>query len=104
MEGQGRGIIMEVTRPLFLGPFYLLKWPVNPNISAASVCLQTLYILQSISDCIFKQYLYESLLFENALTPEAIIADSLLLLLPENFIMVQLLYLRFLPLTIYVLK
>ena len=37
LEGQGRGIIMEVTRPLFLGPFYLVKWPVNPNILAASV-------------------------------------------------------------------
>ena len=28
---------MEVTRPLLLGPFYLVKWPVNPNILAASV-------------------------------------------------------------------
>ena len=38
LEGQGRGIIMEVTRPLLLGPLYLVKWPVNPNILAASVC------------------------------------------------------------------
>ena len=37
LKGQGRGIIMEVTRPLLLGPFYLVKWPVNPNILAASV-------------------------------------------------------------------
>ena len=37
LEGQGRGIIMEVTRPLLLGQFYLVKWPVNPNILAASV-------------------------------------------------------------------
>ena len=37
LEGQGHGIIMEVTRPLLLGPFYLVKWPVNPNILAASV-------------------------------------------------------------------
>ena len=28
---------MEVTRPLLLVPFYLVKWPVNPNILAASV-------------------------------------------------------------------
>ena len=32
LEGQGRGIIMEVTCPLLLGPFYLVKWSVNPNI------------------------------------------------------------------------
>ena len=37
LEGQGRGIIMEVTHPLLLGSFYLVKWPVNPNILAASV-------------------------------------------------------------------
>ena len=36
-EGQGCGIIMEVTRLLLLGPFFLVKWPVNPNILAASV-------------------------------------------------------------------
>ena len=32
LEGQGHGIIMEVTRPLLLGPFYLVnwvKWPVG---------------------------------------------------------------------------
>ena len=39
MEGQGRGIIMEVTRPLLLEPFHLVKWPVNPNILAASVAV-----------------------------------------------------------------
>ena len=39
LEGQGRGIITEVTSPLLLGPFYLVKWPVNPNILAASVGL-----------------------------------------------------------------
>ena len=27
LEGQGRGIIMEVTRPLLLGPFYYLANP-----------------------------------------------------------------------------
>ena len=37
LEGQGRGIIMEVTRPLPLGPFYLVKWPINPNILATGV-------------------------------------------------------------------
>ena len=36
LEQQGRGIIMEVTRPILLGSFYLVKWPVNPNILAAS--------------------------------------------------------------------
>ena len=41
LEGQGRGIIMEVTRPLLLRQFYLVKWPVNPNILAASVFCQT---------------------------------------------------------------
>ena len=35
LEGQGRGIIMEVTHPLLLGPFY---WPITPNKSAGSVC------------------------------------------------------------------
>ena len=28
---------MEVTSSLLLGPFYLVKWPVNPNILAANV-------------------------------------------------------------------
>ena len=42
LEGQGRGIIMEVTRLLLMGPFYLVKWPVNPNILAASVSLLAL--------------------------------------------------------------
>ena len=37
LEGQGQGIIMEVTRPLLLGLFYLGKWPVNPHILAPSV-------------------------------------------------------------------
>ena len=40
LEGHGRGIIMEVTRPRLLGPFHLVKWPVNPNILAASVLTQ----------------------------------------------------------------
>ena len=45
LEGQGRGIIMEVTRPFLLGPFYLVKWPVNPNILAASgVCIGIMVI------------------------------------------------------------
>ena len=37
LEGQGQGIIMEVTRPLFLGQFHLVKWPITPNKSAGSV-------------------------------------------------------------------
>ena len=37
LEGQGRGIIMEVTRPLLLGQFYYGKWPITPNKSAGSV-------------------------------------------------------------------
>ena len=37
LEGEGRGIIMKVKCPLLLGQFYLVKWPVNPNILAASV-------------------------------------------------------------------
>ena len=41
LEGQGQGIIMEVTHPLLLGPFYLVKWPVNPNILAASVFIKS---------------------------------------------------------------
>ena len=38
LERQRHGIIMEVTCPLLLEPFYLVKWPVNPNILSASVC------------------------------------------------------------------
>ena len=46
LEGQGLGIIMKVTRPLLLGPFY---WPVNPNILAASVALHLfLYYLSRV--------------------------------------------------------
>ena len=41
LEEQGRSIIMEVTRPLLLGPFYLVKWPITPNKSAGSVYLWT---------------------------------------------------------------
>ena len=33
LEGQGQGIIMEVTRPLLLK----VKWPITPNKSAGSV-------------------------------------------------------------------
>ena len=29
---------MEVTRPLLLGLFYKVKWPITPNKSAGSVC------------------------------------------------------------------
>ena len=39
LEEQGRGIIMEVTRPLLLEPFYLVKWPITPNKSTSSVAL-----------------------------------------------------------------
>ena len=35
--GHRRGVIMEVTGPLLLGPFYFVKWPVNTNILDASV-------------------------------------------------------------------
>ena len=45
LEGHGQGIIMEDTRPLLLGPFYLIKWPVDPNILAASV--NVLRVLQT---------------------------------------------------------
>ena len=38
LEVQGRGIIMEVTRPLLLGQFHYVKWPIIPNKSASSVC------------------------------------------------------------------
>ena len=41
LEGQGRGIIMEVTRSLLLGQFHQVKWPMTPNKSVGSVC--TLY-------------------------------------------------------------
>ena len=37
LEEQGRGIIMGLTRPLLLGPFYYVFSYVTPNISAASV-------------------------------------------------------------------
>ena len=39
LEGQGQDIIMEVTRPLLLGQFYQVKWPITPNKSAGSVAL-----------------------------------------------------------------
>ena len=41
LEGQGRGTIMEVTRPLLLGQFYQVKWPITPNKSAGSVHIQS---------------------------------------------------------------
>ena len=37
LEGHGRGIITEVTRPLLLRLFYYVKWPKGPNISVPSV-------------------------------------------------------------------
>ena len=37
LEGQGRGIIMRITRPLLLGPFYYVFSYVRPNISTASL-------------------------------------------------------------------
>ena len=37
LEGEGPGIIMEVTRPLLLRLFYQVKWPITPNKSAGSV-------------------------------------------------------------------
>ena len=39
LEGQGPGIIMRVTHPLLLGPFYYVFSYVTPNISAASVAI-----------------------------------------------------------------
>ena len=47
LEGQGWGIIMEVTRPLLLGQFQQVKWPITPNKSAGSVpslCQETFLI------------------------------------------------------------
>ena len=52
LEEEGQGIIMKVTRPLLLGQFYLVKWPVNPNILAASVLLapsKKIYLSVSLS-------------------------------------------------------
>ena len=43
LEGQGQGIIMEVTRPLLLGQFYQVKWPITPNKSAGSVLVVEIY-------------------------------------------------------------
>ena len=40
LEGQGRGIIMRVTRPLVLGPIFYVFSYVTPNISAASVTIK----------------------------------------------------------------
>ena len=37
LEGQRRGIIMEVTRPLLLRLIYQVKWPITPNKSTGSV-------------------------------------------------------------------
>ena len=51
-----KGIIMEVTRPLLLWPYYLVKWPVDLNILAAS--LHELSVLLSWLTC-------SSLLFLN---------------------------------------
>ena len=41
LDGQGRGIIMEVTGPLLLGPSYYVFSYATPNISAASVSTLT---------------------------------------------------------------
>ena len=46
LGGKGQGIIMEVTRPLFLGQFHLVKWPITPNKSAGSVAIIHGYLLK----------------------------------------------------------
>jgi hypothetical protein len=45
LEGQGWGIIMEVTGPLLLRLFYKVKWPITPNKSAGSVYINNKKIL-----------------------------------------------------------
>ena len=44
LKGQGRGIIMGVTRPLLLVPFYYVSSYVTPNISANSVTQETNFL------------------------------------------------------------
>ena len=56
LEGQGRGIIMGVTHPLLLGPFYYVFSYVTPNISAASVFWH-LFSLAALQLLLFKQQL-----------------------------------------------
>ena len=56
LEGQGRGIIMEVTCPLLLGPFFLVKWPVNPNILAASVLAFTFNVFANTGKSFVRMY------------------------------------------------
>ena len=45
LEGQVRGTIMGVTRPLLLGPFYYVFNYVTPNISSASVAHPSIFRL-----------------------------------------------------------
>ena len=62
LEGQGRGIIMEVTRPLLLRLFYKVKWPITPNIFTASVCIKC---TQNNCQIIAVNFLYFSCFFKN---------------------------------------
>ena len=50
LEGQGRGIIMGVIRPLLLGPFYYIFSYVTPNIFTTSVCRKFVNITGSWFD------------------------------------------------------
>ena len=68
LEGHGRGIIMEVTRPLLLGSFYLVKWPVNPNILAASV--NTYSKFKPKNKFVFEQFIWLNFLISDALFSE----------------------------------
>ena len=45
LGGQGRGIIMGVTRPFLLGPFYYVSSYVTPNLSTASVAHTSIFWL-----------------------------------------------------------
>jgi hypothetical protein len=79
LEGHGRGIIMEVTCPLLLGPFYLVKWPVNPNILAASV-LDGLCLageMEPLLNLIFESDLQNTIFKKNLKMFELIIKSDL---------------------------
>ena len=57
LEGQGWGIIMEVTRPLLLRLFYFINRPPWANILSPSVFLHKIYAtIASRSNCILWKY------------------------------------------------
>ena len=51
LEGQGRGIIMEVTRPFLLRLFYFINRPPWANILSPSVCKDSLFAYISAVWC-----------------------------------------------------